>query len=135
MMYWIRRVWHNLPALLLLIRFSALSFSIILPLLGAAVISLQLNSFQIIALISVAIAFHIFAYVQNDVFDLQVDRTEPLRRDFPLVQGTIQPRRALVIALAQIPAAFILTAWLGGSIRTYAALIAAFVLMTAYNIW
>src|SRR5256885_17240914 len=117
----LRWFWQSLSMLGLFIRFSAVSFSIILPLLGAAMTSTQLTSHQIVGLISVAMAFHIFAYVLNDVIDLQVDRTESLRAHFPLIQGTIQPWQALAVALLQIPIALALTAWLGGTLRAYAA--------------
>src|SRR5262249_44183465 len=105
------------------------------PLLGAATASSWLTRHQILGLIAVATAFHIFAYVLNDVIDLRVDRTESLRADFPLVRGTVQPRHALMVAFLQIPIALGVTAWLGVNVQAYTELIAAFVLMTAYNLW
>lgn len=130
-----RRVRHTFAALSLFIRFPALSFSIILPLLGAATALSWLTRHQILGLIAVATAFHIFAYVLNDVIDLPVDRTESLRADFPLVRGSIQPQYALMVAFIQIPLALLFTAWLGANVQTYMVIIAAFVLMTAYDLW
>ncbi len=135
MINWMKRVWQSLSALRRFTRFTALPFSIILPLLGAGTVSFLLTSYQMLGLVGVAIAFHIFAYVLNDVVDLSVDRTEPLRADYPLVQGTIRPWQALTIALFQIPLALIFTYWLQASNVAYTALIAAFVLMTVYDIW
>jgi 4-hydroxybenzoate polyprenyltransferase len=131
----IRGAVHILSMLGKFIRFPTVSFSIILPLLGAAAVSSPLKSYQVLELLGVAMAFHIFAYVLNDVIDLPVDRTEPLRADDPLVQGTIQPRQALAVALLQIPVALILTVWLGANGPAYVFLAAAFLLMTVYDLW
>lgn len=119
----------------LFIRFSALGGSTILPLLGAATVSPRLAGYQMLGFIGVAVAFHNFSYVLNDVIDLPVDRTEPRRAEFPLVQGTVRPWQALAFALLQVPLALALTAWLGGDGRAYAALSAGFALMAAYNLW
>src|SRR3712207_6301146 len=73
------------------IRFSALGASAILPLLGAATVQPRLSQPSIGGLLAVALAFHVFAYVLNDVIDLPLDRTEVLRRAFPLVRGAVQP--------------------------------------------
>ncbi len=117
------------------IRFPTASFSIILPLLGASLVPSPLKSYQVVGLLGVAMAFHIFAYVLNDVIDLPIDRTEPLRAEYPLVRGIIQPRQALIVAFSQVPLALILTAWLGGNKRTYVLLAAAFLLMAVYDLW
>ena len=131
----IKRAVHILSMLGRFIRFSAVSFSIILPLLGAAAVSSPLMSYQILELLGVAMAFHIFAYVLNDVIDLPVDRTEPLRADYQLIQGTIQTRQALAVAFLQVPLALILTAWLGANGPAYIFLVVAFLLMTVYDLW
>nr|MBC8492783.1 UbiA prenyltransferase family protein [Chloroflexota bacterium] len=116
-------------------RFSALSLSAVLPLLGAATMSPRLAGYQILGLIGVATAFHGFAYALNDVIDLAVDRTESLRAEWPLVQGTVRPWQMLAFALLQVPLALALTIWLGGNSRAYATLGASFALMTVYNLW
>lgn len=117
------------------IRFPVIGASAVLPLVGAATVAPHLPTGQIAALLGVAVAFHIYAYVLNDVADLPVDRTEPLRSAYPLVQGTIQPGQALAFALLQIPLALALTAWRGGGPFAYAALTAGFGLMTVYDLW
>src|SRR5882672_4637092 len=76
-------------------RFSVLGFSVMLPLIGAAAVSRALSAGQLVALTAVGFAFHIFAYVSNDVFDLPIDRTQPLRADSPLVRGLVPPSLAL----------------------------------------
>jgi 4-hydroxybenzoate polyprenyltransferase len=129
------QVRRGLSAANFFIRFSALGGTIILPLLGAATVSRRFTSSQSLGLIGVAIAFHSFAYVLNDVIDLPIDRTEPRRAAFPLVRGVIRPWQALVFALLQAPLALALTAWLGGDGWAYITLGASFVLMGIYNLW
>jgi 4-hydroxybenzoate polyprenyltransferase len=60
-------------------RFAVLGFSLLLPLAGAATVASDVSMAQVAALLAVAFAFHMFGYVSNDVFDLPIDRTEPLR--------------------------------------------------------
>lgn len=122
-------------ALYLFVRFSAMSFSIILPLLGAATVSPHLVETKVFGLIGVAVAFHLFAYVLNDVIDLPLDRTEQLRDLSPLVRGAIQPGTALAFALLQIPLALFLTRQLEGNGWAFATLGASFGLMSIYNLW
>jgi 4-hydroxybenzoate polyprenyltransferase len=90
----------------------------------------------------VAAAFHAFAYVHNDVCDLELDRTQPLRAEYPLVRGTISSRAAMAIALACVPAAFLVDelalrgrAGLGPRASGRLSLAGAFALMAAYNRW
>jgi 4-hydroxybenzoate polyprenyltransferase len=86
-------------------RFSVLGFSLILPIAGAATVSSQVSAAQLAALLAVAFAFHIFGYVSNDVIDLPLDRTEPLRAGSPLVRGLVSPRAAFAIAMIPVPLA------------------------------
>ncbi|NTW00781.1 MAG: UbiA family prenyltransferase [Oscillochloris sp.] len=70
-----------------------------------------LDTRRTLGLLGVAAAFHAFAYVHNDVCDLELDRTQPLRTEYPLVRGDISPRAALAVALACVPAAFGIDRW------------------------
>lgn len=117
-------------------RFEYLSFSLLLPLLGATTVpATPPSTLQFVGLVAVAICFHIFMCLQNDVVDLPLDRTQPARAEYPLVKGTVKPRTALALALIQIPIAFGLTVWLGGTLPAFAVLALAFVAMTIYNVW
>jgi len=115
-------------------RFSVLGFSLLLPLIGAAAVSQSLAGAQLAALAAVGLAFHIFAYVSNDVCDLAIDRTQPLRAGSPLVRGLVQPRMALAIALSAVPLALLIHAWTGGPSRAAAALLAGVAFMLLYNL-
>jgi 4-hydroxybenzoate polyprenyltransferase len=134
-MRWIRRAWYLLSALKQFFRIPYLSFPIILPLLGAATESLQLTNNQILGLIGVALAFHIFVHLQNDVVDLPLDRTQLLRANSPLVRGIVQPWQALTIAFLQLPLALALSYWLRATALAYVAFAGAVILMSIYNLW
>src|SRR5262245_46276696 len=126
---------QGFKAVFLFIRCSVLNFSVMLPLLGAVSVMPRLTGAQVFGIIVVAVTFHIFAYVLNDVLDLPLDRTELLRRESPLVRGAIRPRQVLIFALMQIPLAFWCTVWLHGSTLAYGTLAVSFVAMAVYNIW
>lgn len=116
-------------------RLSALSFSLMLPLLGAATVSSEIGPGRLAGLCAAGLAFHLFAYVLNDVVDLPLDRTEPLRADSPLVRGQVQPAQALAVALLQVPAALGLHGWLFGGRGAAAALLGGMGLMAAYDLY
>ncbi len=48
-------------------------------------------------LLVVGLAFHVVAFALNDLFDLEIDRTDPSRAGSPLVAGTITPRTAGIV--------------------------------------
>ena len=55
----------------------------------------------LIGLLLVGLCFHVVAFVLNDIFDLELDRTDPTRVQSPLVAGQISPLGAgLVVAAA-----------------------------------
>ena len=83
----------------------------------------------------VAIAFHVYAYVSNDVVDLPIDRTAPARWCSPLVLGTLRSGTAVAVAAAQVPIAVAVTWWGGGGVPGVTALLVACALMLGYNLW
>lgn len=135
MVSWLKKLWEVTLALGYFVRFPALGGTLILLILGAGATLSPISPIQVLILIAIGIAFHIFAYVFNDIIDLPIDRSEPRRRDFPLVTGVIRPRLALVFALAQIPLAFTMATWLESSAASFYALAIAFVCMAIYDIW
>ncbi len=137
--YAISRTWRLLigyfERIYLFIRISTLGFTLLLTLLGAASGQHALTNGTMLLMISVGLAFHIFAYVLNDVVDLRLDRTEPLRADSPLVQGTITRRRALWLAFSQPPLAFVIAYLAGVTLVALYMLGAAFLSLAAYNLY
>ena len=122
-------------SLLLFIRVSAMGGTLILPLLGAASVATPISTPQILGIFGVAITFHIFIYVLNDIIDLPVDRSEPRRSEFPLVKGTIKPWQALIFALFQIPIALAISSWMNATIHAYIALGVGLVFGVAYDVF
>lgn len=122
-----------------LLRLSASGATLVLPLLGAASADRQLAARRAVGLLGVAAAFHAFAYLHNDLCDLALDRTQPRRAQYPLVRGSIAPRAALILALACVPAAFLIDRLFVKRRRACSCsnlpLALAFALLAAYNIW
>jgi 4-hydroxybenzoate polyprenyltransferase len=121
--------------LYLTIRVSTLGFTLLLPLLGSAAAVPGWRPAEAAWLAAIALAFHVFAYVFNDVVDLRVDRTEPLRADSPLVRGAISRAQALALAWAMPPIAFLI-AWAGdASAAMLVGLALAFCAMGVYDLF
>lgn len=118
----------------LFIRFPSLGASVIMALFGAVSVA-AVSGLQITGIVLGAVAFHNFAYILNDLVDLPIDRTEPRRKQFPLVRGLVAPRSAFLFALLQVPLVFAVTYWLGGNGRAYAVLAAGLGCMTLYDVW
>jgi 4-hydroxybenzoate polyprenyltransferase len=127
--------WRAALAFQQFIRFPAFGFTAMLPLLGAATATPRVDARQLAGLIGVALAFHCFSYVQNDVIDLPIDRRQPLRSQDLLVRGVVRPGTALTFALMQVLPALAITAWFGAQRWAYLALGTAFICMTIYNLW
>jgi len=124
--------WAVLPTFL---RFEYLSVAVIFPLLGAATAEEHLDGFHLLGILGVALAFHIYVSLLNDIIDLPLDRTNPARAHYPLVSGVISPVTALIITLLQIPLAAAVIYWQSGPLAAYLAAAVAFGMMTIYNIW
>lgn len=116
-------------------RLSAVSFTLLVPLVGAATAWPTLPWPEVGGLLGTALAFHVFAYVVNDVVDLPLDRTEPLRADSPLVRGVIAPATALGVALVQLPGLVAWHWWLDGGPMALATLGLAVLPMVVYDVW
>jgi len=119
----------------LFMRFEYMTFAAILPLIGASSVSATLSGRQIFGLIAVAVSFHIYVSLLNDVADLRLDRINPLRAAYPLVRGAILPSQALTLVCVQIPIAVALTVWLRGSGWAYVSLALGIGLMTVYDLF
>ena len=116
-------------------RLSVSGFSLALPLVGAAAVSAALTPLQVAGLVAVGLAFHVFGYVSNDVIDLPIDRTQPLRAASPLVRGRVRPGVAMAIALAPVPIACAAHLWAGGPPAAAGALSAGMGLGLLYNLY
>ncbi len=119
------------------VRLSALGVTVFFPLLGAAssLAGVPPRWRPLLAILVVAVLFHVFAYVFNDVVDLPVDRTAPARASSPLVRGAVRPGPALALALALVPLIVLVAWWSAAGLRGVGAMLAACCLMAIYNLW
>lgn len=120
------------------VRLHYFGFSAVMILAGALTKRNPGTAF-ILGLLIIAAAFHVFSYVLNDVIDLELDKTQPLRIGDPLVTGGISKETAIGVALSGVPLAFLLVLHVT-HFRAYGAyafyvLAAGMLLMTVYNVW
>lgn len=126
---------RRLQALGLFVRLSAVGGTLAMPLLGAASVSPSLPWGPGAAIVVVALGYHLFAYLLNDVVDLPIDRTEPRRAVSPLVRGTVSPALALAVGVGGLVVG-LGTAWVwgAGGGRALTVLVVAFALMAVYDV-
>jgi 4-hydroxybenzoate polyprenyltransferase len=117
------------------VRLHFFGFTSLLLLLGAASVAPAASGTTLAILVALAASYHVFAYLQNDVIDLPVDRTQPSRQDDLLVTGAVAPWVAMTIALAQLPISLALVWWAGAPGITAIVVLASFGLMTIYNVY
>lgn len=104
-------------------------------LLGAATAVQPLTIGLLPGLVAIAVSFHLFAYLLNDVIDLPLDRTDPRRAGTPLVMGLVSPGMALTLALIQVPVSAALVTLMGGQRTEFSALAVLFGAVTVYDLW
>ncbi len=104
-------------------------------LLGAATASQQLSISLVPGLVAVAVSFHIYAYLLNDVVDLPIDLTDPRRAGSPLVNGLVSPGVTLALALIQIPLLALLVIWLDAGASALVTLAVLVIAVTVYDVW
>lgn len=116
-------------------RLTVIGFTWTLPLLGNLVAHRSVVPRQLFLLLSLATAFHIFAYVTNDIIDLDLDRLVPRRATKPLIRGAISQQQALWIALGQLPLMFLLNHFLRGDFLSVVLLFLSLLGMGLYNLF
>lgn len=115
-------------------------FTAMLVLLGAALVQKHPDTKTVGGLLLVAICFHLWSYVLNDVIDLELDRTQPRRAKDPLVSGIVSREAALALAVVQLPLALLVTLHLldfepASNPWPLVVLSAGFALILVYNRW
>lgn len=115
------------------LRFEYLSFTLALPVLGAASVTPSISLEQAAGLLAAAFFFHVHAGFINDLIDLPLDRTNPNRAGYPVARGSLNSGHALWLALAALALAF--AAAVTQETPAHGSLMAAFALMTVYNLW
>ncbi len=120
------------------VRAHYFGFTALLIIGGAATSSRPVAIDTIVSLLVIAMCFHVFSYALNDVIDLDLDRTQPRRRNDPLVRGAISRRSALGIAFSGVPLSFLAVLYLAdfkprANPWALVTLALAFALMSIYN--
>lgn len=114
------------------IRGSALGGTMIIAALGGFAGDPRLSVATFAGILVVALCFHTFAYVTNDLVDLPLDRVA--RPVSPLVTGWIRPGPALVAGLVPVPVAAVVATGFGG-LGAGALVILAVATMAVYNLY
>ena len=130
-----QRLRATLVPIVLFLRFEYLVFALLLPVLGAASILPSLTGRYVLWLLASAFCFHVFISVQNDIVDLKLDRTDPRRRDHPLVNGMVSVKFASVLVLLQIPLLVALSLWRGLDDLLLVSIVLVLGMMCIYNLW
>jgi 4-hydroxybenzoate polyprenyltransferase len=123
---------HELYAAGCFIRGSALGGTLLVAALGAFAADFRPSLAAFAGVLTVALCFHVFAYVTNDLVDLPIDRVG--RPESPLVTGWIRPRAALVAGLAPVPVALAVAVAFGGP-GAGALLLLGVATMAVYNLY
>lgn len=76
---------------------------------------------------------HIFVFVQNDYYDMEVDRQSKYVVQRPLISGVISRTKARVVFLSAFLLSIVLCIVFFFSIRSFIVLLVSFLLMTLYN--
>lgn len=100
------------------------------------VYALALGGWRIGALLGVALCFHVWAFVVNDVTDwFTIECDQERRVHDPLGEGRIAPSRALALAAVSATAALFLAFLMDAGLVATGLLVAGMLLSAAYGVW
>lgn len=116
------------------VRLSALGGTFALVAAGAATADRRPSLPTTGGLAGMAVLFHSFAYITNDVIDVEVDRSEPRRASTPLVTGAVPPLVALALAAIAAAGSIAIATHLAGPAGGLTAS-AAVAGLAVYDVW
>ncbi len=93
----------------------------------------QFNVFPLFILLCIGLLAHGFTFVQNDYYDIEVDRRSKYVVSRPLTTGMITKSQAFFIVLFSFSASIILAAIFLFTPRSFTLLLLSFFFMTLYN--
>ena len=93
----------------------------------------QFDLFYLFELFMLGICFHIFGAVQNDYFDIEIDKKSKYVSERPLARGIVSRKEALFIIIFSFFAAIILAYLLFFTLLSFLTLLLSFFLVTLYN--
>ena len=88
---------------------------------------------HLIILLVIGLLTHIFAFVQNDYYDIEIDRKSKYVANRPYVTGRISQRTVIVIILSSVILSLILAIVFFFTFYSFIVLLLAFLCMTLYN--
>jgi len=109
------------------------SFLIPLIVVFSALCNGQFDFFPLLGLFIIGIFFHIFGFVQNDYFDLEIDKKSEYVSERPLVKGIVSRKGALFLIIFSFFAAIILAYLFFFTPLSFLTLLLSFFLVTLYN--
>jgi 4-hydroxybenzoate polyprenyltransferase len=93
----------------------------------------EFDAFHLSILLIIGLLTHVFTFVQNDYYDMEVDRQSKYVVQRPLTTGVISRSSAYILFLCSFCIAVALAAAFFFSLRSFAVLLGAFFFMTLYN--
>jgi 4-hydroxybenzoate polyprenyltransferase len=93
----------------------------------------QFDVFSLSLLLIIGLLGHIFVFVQNDYYDMEIDRQSKYVMQRPLTSGVISRTHAHVLFLGSFFLSIVLAAIFFFSILSFVVLLLSFLLMTLYN--
>ena len=116
-------------------RLSVIGLSWSLPILGLFSTRVVIVPVRIFGLLVVATNLHIFAYLTNDIIDVEIDRHVPRRKFKTLVRGAISKTTATIIAFSQVPLMIVFTFLFDGDWRSVLLILVSAGLLGIYNLY
>lgn len=93
----------------------------------------QFDVFHLVVLLGIGLLTHVFTFVQNDYYDMEVDRQSKYVVQRPLITGTIPRSNAFLLVVISFFSCVILSAAFLFTLRSCALLFTSFFLITLYN--
>jgi 4-hydroxybenzoate polyprenyltransferase len=93
----------------------------------------QFDAFRLSLLLIIGLLGHIFVFVQNDYYDMEIDRQSKYVVQRPLTTGAISRTQARILFLSSFFISVVLAVVFFLSIRSFVVLLVSFLLMTMYN--
>ena len=114
-------------------RIHLFGYTITLVLVGVGAMEPDPSLQRLMGWIVLAILYHIFAYVSNDLSDLEIDRTAAARQQAPLVSGTASISWTWLLVLFAVGGALALAGSLGHPVYAPGILAVSMTAMAFYN--
>lgn len=93
----------------------------------------EFNLSNLFLLVVIGLSAHVFTFVQNDIFDIEVDKKSSYVTERPLVSGVISKRAATAIVLFSFLLSIIIASIFLFTFLSFILLFVSFLLVTIYN--